>query len=61
METTMGRPKTPAKFHLSATARTCLKKVEYAALGRHARLKNRTISALVRELILAEIASHVTE
>ena len=53
----MARPKTPERFHLSATARTCLKKGEYAALGRHARLKNKTISALMRELILAEIAA----
>lgn len=53
----MARPKTPEKYHLAATARTCLKKTEYAALGRHARLKNRTISALVRELILADIAA----
>jgi hypothetical protein len=53
----MARPKTPKEFHFSATARTCLKKAEYAALGRHARLKNKTISALMRELILAEIAT----
>ena len=52
----MARPKTPEKYHLAATARTCLKKTEYAALGRHARLKNRTISALVRDLILAELS-----
>jgi hypothetical protein len=53
----MARPKTPERFHLSATARACLKKGEYAAFGRHARLKNKTVSALMRELILAEIAS----
>jgi hypothetical protein len=53
----MARPKTPERFHLSATARTCLKKGEYVALGRHARIKNKTVSALMRELILAEIAS----
>ncbi len=52
----MARPKLPERFHLPATARTCLKKAEYAALGRHARLKNRSISSLLRELILAELA-----
>lgn len=53
----MARTKTPEKFHLSATARTCLKKNEYSALGRHARVKGKTVSALMRDLILAELTS----
>jgi len=53
----MARTKTPEKFHLSATARICLKKAEYAALGRYARTKNKTISALLRELVLAELTN----
>jgi len=53
----MARTKTPEKLHLSATARICLRKTEYAALGRHARIRNKTVSALLRELVLAELAN----
>lgn len=53
----MARPKSPDKQVLSTTARTCLRKAEYAALGRHARLKQKTVSALMRDLILAELAT----
>ncbi len=57
----MARPKKPEKFHLCATAHTCLRKVEYIALSKHARRTNRSVSSLMRELILAEIASPITE
>ena len=52
----MARPTMPKKFHLCATAHTCLRKAEYVALSKYARGKNRSVSALMRELILAEIA-----
>lgn len=57
----MARPKKPEKLQLCATAHTCLRKAEYAALSKRARQANRSVSALMRELILAEIAFPATE
>ena len=57
----MARPKKPEKSHLCATAHTCLRKAEYTALSKHARHKNRSVSALMRELILAELTSPAAE
>ncbi|KWT67503.1 hypothetical protein APY04_1862 [Hyphomicrobium sulfonivorans] len=52
----MSQYKKPEKLRQSAQARTCLTKSEYAALGRYARVSGLTVSALMRRLILAELA-----
>lgn len=53
----LNRYRKPEKFHQIAQARTCLTKAEYGALGRLARLRGKAISAVMRELIQAELAN----
>jgi len=53
----MARPKKPEKLALSAPVRSWFRRAEAAALGRHARVKGKTISTFVRDTVLAAIAA----
>lgn len=53
----MGRPRKPEKTVLSAPARAWFTKSEYAQLGRYARVNGKTVSTLIRAVVLAAMAA----
>jgi hypothetical protein len=53
----MARPRKPESLALSAPARFWVTKAEYRALGRYARLQGKTISALMRDVLLATMTA----
>lgn len=56
----MARLKGPDRNRRAASARACLTKTEYAALGRHARLQGKTISTFVRDVVLDALSAEPT-
>lgn len=53
----MAMPKKADEVALRATLRTCITRREYAAVGKLARHSNKTVSALMRDLLLSALAA----